>query len=81
MRHQKKHLTVKCHHLAAWQKYGPDCLGEEIVVRHKNDDPLDFRLENIELGTREDNLNDRYVNGMIQEWISITNNMAEGSPF
>ena len=72
-RYKGKILSVKCHQLAAWQKFGKSCQGDEIVIRHLDDNPLNFKLENIELGTKEDNQHDKYVNAMIREWIDLVN--------
>lgn len=59
-----KRISVKCHHLAAWQKFGKECLGDTILVRHLDDDNRNFKLENIELGTAEDNMEDKYSNSL-----------------
>ena len=78
---QGKAITVKCHQLTAWQKYGRHCIGPDIVVRHVNDDPSDFRAQNIELGTHEKNVNDRYINSILQNWIEQINKEASEVPF
>lgn len=56
------HMTCKVHQLVAWQKYGKECIGSEVVVRHLDDNKWNFRIDNIELGTREDNERDRAKN-------------------
>ena len=57
-----KHLTVKAHQLAAWQKFGTDCIGSKVEVRHLDDNPYNFKLENIELGTKAQNMADKAKN-------------------
>lgn len=82
--HEGKAHSVKCHQLAAWQKFGSNCVGAEIHIRHIDDDPLHFCTKNIELGTAQDNVDDKYINAMIGEWIEIVNAEAkamEAIPF
>lgn len=54
-----KTITVFCHQLAAWQKFGYDCIGKEIQIRHLDSDVTNFSLDNIELGTKTENMQDR----------------------
>lgn len=56
------HMSCKVHQLTAWQKYGRDCIGQDVVVRHLDDNKWNFQVSNIELGTREDNEKDRARN-------------------
>ena len=72
-----KMIHVKCHQLAAWQKFGAKVYGDGIEVRHIDDDCKNFRIENIELGLREDNIADRYMNDFLQHWIEEVNAEAK----
>lgn len=60
--YEGKIITVKCHHLTAWQKYGKECIGDDVYVRHYNDNPMDFSIQNILLGTWDQNLEDKKRN-------------------
>ena len=77
IRHGAKFLSIRCHQLAAYQKFGKNVYGDNIEVRHLDDNPKNFRLENIELGLREDNMDDRYINGILQHWIEEVNAEAK----
>lgn len=52
IRHEGKSVQVRAHQLAAYQKFGMDVAGEDIEVRHVDDKPANFKLNNIELGNR-----------------------------
>lgn len=47
--------SVRVHQFAAYCFYGSAMFKDGIIVRHLNDDPSDFRKENIALGTDKDN--------------------------
>ncbi|MNC10144.1 hypothetical protein D3C75_577810 [compost metagenome] len=49
---------IPAHRLAAYQKSQDKMFKKGMLVRHLNDDKNDFRLENIEIGTHADNIND-----------------------
>lgn len=51
--------TVDVHRLAAFQKYGEDALRGGIHVRHLDENPGNFRLDNIAIGTPHENSMDR----------------------
>ena len=55
----KDTTPVNCHRLQAFQKFGDDIFKEGIVVRHKNNNPLDNSWENISIGTHSDNMFDK----------------------
>lgn len=57
----RNYKTTKLHRLLA--KYYIPNPNNYNVVRHLNDDTLDWRLENLEWGTLKDNTNDRIRNG------------------
>lgn len=71
-----KSFCVKCHQLAGYQKFKEKIYGEEIVIRHLDDNLNNFRLSNIALGCMEDNVGDRYVNNILQHWIEEVNKEA-----
>lgn len=58
--HGKK-MAVACHRLAAYQKFGTAVFWWDIVVRHKDSDAKNFKLDNIILGTQADNMRDKIV--------------------
>ena len=62
MRRDGRCVSVKCHQLAAWQEFGPFCVGQDIEIRHLDDDKFNFRVENISLGNKEENWKDRIYN-------------------
>lgn len=47
--------SIRVHQFAAYCFFGEAMFENGIIVRHLNDDPLDFRKENIALGTDRDN--------------------------
>ena len=53
---------VKVHRIVAFIKFGYDFLGKGIMVRHLDDNGLNNTYDNIELGTWQDNYNDRLKN-------------------
>jgi hypothetical protein len=59
VRVKKKRRTFHVAHLQAYQKYGSKLFKTEIVVRHKNGNPLDDSRKNIKIGTDSDNMMDR----------------------
>ncbi len=54
-----KRYNVKLHRLQAYQKFGDELYGSNIVVRHINDDKQDNSWDNIDIGTYSDNAMDR----------------------
>lgn len=52
-------VPIPIHQLAAYQKFGEEAFEAAECVRHKNEDSLDNRPENILLGTHRDNAMDR----------------------
>ena len=61
MMNNGKRKNVKIHQiLAKWLIPNPNNLP---IVRHLNDNKLDWRLENLAFGTRSDNMKDAYRNG------------------
>jgi hypothetical protein len=55
-----------CVHIMCFQAFFPDeykAMKPDEIVRHKNDDPLDFCPENLLIGTRTQNMLDAYDNG------------------
>jgi hypothetical protein len=54
-----KRISIWPHHLAAFQKFGAKKCSRFPVVRHKNNDILDFSISNILLGTQTDNMMDQ----------------------
>lgn len=60
--HKGKIITVKCHHLTAYQKYLTECFKKDILVRHLDDDPLNFASYNIDIGNMDDNMMDKQRN-------------------
>ncbi|AGE59019.1 hypothetical protein PBCVOR070422_206R [Paramecium bursaria Chlorella virus OR0704.2.2] len=50
-------------HIIAFDAFHPDVARDGLVVRHKNDDRLNFQPENLILGTMSDNSKDAYDNG------------------
>lgn len=71
IRFNGKTVSVKAHTLSAWQKYGEKCIGEEIVIRHKDDDKSNFSLRNIRLGTQSENAFDRYRNYKVKHYRNL----------
>lgn len=57
-----KTLTVLCHRLVAYQKYGNKIYKKGIQVRHKNNNPLNFHKPNILIGTQSKNMMDKPPN-------------------
>lgn len=55
-----KVYKIKCHKLAAYQKYKGKSLVHGIVVRHKDDDILNYDPSNLVLGTQSQNMKDRF---------------------
>jgi len=55
---KSRSITVKVHQLVAWEKYGLDCIGKDVYVRHKDDDAYNFHFDNIILGTKKENFED-----------------------
>ncbi len=55
----RKSLMIKCHRLAAYEKYGASLFGDGIVVRHGSLGPLNFSHDNLLIGTQSDNSLDR----------------------
>lgn len=51
--------NIPIHRLKAYYLYGEKMFDKTIVVRHLNNDCLDFRDENIAIGTRTENAMDR----------------------
>lgn len=51
-------VEVKVHRLQAFKKFGYEMFGEGIVVRHLNNFSLDNSVDNIAIGTIQDNAND-----------------------
>ena len=47
--------TVRVHRLQAYQKFGNKIFDKNIVVRHLDDDSLNNHIDNIAIGTRQDN--------------------------
>ena len=58
-RRDNKMATIPVHRLAAYQKFGKAVFDKAIVVRHSNDDPKDNSLDNISIGSQQQNMLDR----------------------
>lgn len=56
---KKKVCNIKCHRLVAYQKYGNSLFDNGIVVRHLDGNKLNFKEDNIAIGTQRDNIFDR----------------------
>lgn len=54
----RKSRRVFVHRLQAYQKFGDKIFEEGIVVRHLDGNPLNNSLDNINIGTQSDNIND-----------------------
>jgi len=52
-------LPVKVHQFVAYLKYGRRALGENVVVRHSNDNRRDNSFLNIRIGTQSNNMMDQ----------------------
>lgn len=57
-----KTTTIRIHRFAAYCFYGDKIFEPGIIVRHLNDDKLDYSKANIALGTYQDNADDRKRN-------------------
>lgn len=55
----KKSFLLLIHRLKAYQKFGDVMFDKGIVVRHLNDIKTDNSFDNIAIGTKQDNYNDR----------------------
>ncbi len=77
--HNKKHYNVMVHKLVAFQKFGKDCFGTDIVVRHLNDDSTDNSYNNIDIGTQSDNQNDRSKDDLVKCAINASTNIRKFS--
>jgi len=53
------YINCLVHRLQAYQKYGEDIYKKGIVCRHLNGNPLDNSIDNIAIGTQQDNAMDR----------------------
>ena len=53
------YINCLTHRLQAYQKYGEDIYKKGIVCRHLNGNPLDNSIDNIAIGTQQDNAMDR----------------------
>jgi hypothetical protein len=56
-----KHSTIFVHKMMAYSKYGEAALATGVEVRHLNGNKVDNTWNNIEIGTRSDNMMDRPV--------------------
>jgi hypothetical protein len=56
--HNQKRVSILAHQLCAYQKYGPVLYANAMVVRHKDNDYLNFSQSNILLGTQSENCMD-----------------------
>lgn len=63
----KEFAHVMVHQLCAFQQYGYAALDPGIVARHRNDDTLDNRPENIFIGTNSDNMMDRPAHKRLEQ--------------
>jgi hypothetical protein len=59
LRVKKKQYKILAHRLAAFQKFGYSIYEPGIEVRHIQNNILDFRLDNLLIGTSTQNKNDR----------------------
>jgi hypothetical protein len=55
---RNKCIPIPVHMLAAYQLFGESTFGDDIQVRHLDCNSLNNRLDNLALGTREDNERD-----------------------
>lgn len=51
-------MQIHVHQVVAYQKFGADIFQPRIVVRHKDNNKMNFLHENILIGTHKDNYND-----------------------
>jgi len=58
-RFKGQNYSCRVHQLCAWQKYGKKCMGPGIVIRHWDDNKMNFKWPNIRLGTKADNQRDK----------------------
>jgi len=66
VRVKSKKVYIHTHRFQAYQKYGNKLFEENIVVRHKNGNPLDNSWDNILIGTQLDNIMDRPVKDRLE---------------
>lgn len=59
VRFEGKKTSIDVHRLQAYQKYGHKIFHKNIHVRHLNGNPLDNSINNIAIGTPQDNSLDR----------------------
>lgn len=55
---ERSKSTVRVHRLVAYQKYGTRLFEDDTEPRHLDGDKLNFRLENIAIGTHSQNMMD-----------------------
>lgn len=63
------HFKVEIHRLIAYQKYGFNLFREGVVVRHKDDNPMNMSFSNIEIGTAHHNFYD--IDEKVRKRISV----------
>lgn len=59
-RHDGRVFKIKAHKLGAYQKYKGKSLQHGLVVRHKDDDVMNFDTANLVMGSQSQNMADKY---------------------
>ncbi len=71
----------RAHQLAAYQKFGEKWLYSNLFVRHLDNNKLNNRLENIDIGTRQENVNDSLTPEYIDKCRTHLSNLKSSPSF